>query len=169
MQVVKEGVSGERVCPSMTHRTRDLLAAARDSNIRFTHVFILGGINDLHGGKRARDVFRGLVRMYEAALAAGSRVVAMTLFGFRDDLVSLGNAEAERLELNRMLRAYVAKKSVTEKISLVDLAVHFEPLRAETCPPFWDDLIHLTVSGGCPTRHPCFCSLCRLFFAVLFH
>lgn len=141
--VITSGVCGE-VTADMVGRFRpDVLAQRPD------YVVILGGTNDLGWNKRPAEIFSHLRHMYELALGAGIRPVAVTVPSIRmaadpharewvQDLVR------RRQDLNRLILDYAARHAVAS----VDLfTATAEPDTWLLAPCYSNDGLHLTTEG----------------------
>ena len=75
-EVLNRGVNGERSDQIRARFARDVLGAAPVCAV------IIAGVNDIYQGRPAADVTRQLREMYDAAAAAGIRVVAGSIVPF---------------------------------------------------------------------------------------
>ena len=130
----------------------------RDMGIRFRHdvlphrpnyVVILGGTNDLGCHVAPPDIFNRLLHMYEQALAAGIRPVAVTVPSIRVEVNPadrhwLDDFVMQRQHLNRLIRDYCAKHAVA-CVDLFEATV--EPNTLLLAGPYSNDGLHLTTEG----------------------
>jgi len=141
--VVTSGVCGE-MTGDMTVRFRhDVLSHTPD------YVVILGGANDLGCHVVPPDILNHLVHMYEQALAAGIRPVAVTVPSIRMEVNPadrdwLDDFVMQRQHLNRLIRNYCAKQAVA-CVDLFEATV--EPKTGLLAGPYSNDGLHLTTEG----------------------
>jgi len=145
----EQGVSGERVVPTMVDRLRSLLK--KDTS--YDWIVILGGTNDLGSGLSAQRIFKeGLEPMYDLCLNHGQRkiklaamtVIENTYYSPKD------NEDKDRQALNTMIRDYVAKIKDQDRVCLVDLdkgISYHSASNNEERKLLWNDTIHLTPAG----------------------
>ncbi|CAF1005572.1 unnamed protein product [Rotaria sordida] len=149
VKIHQQGVSGERVVPSMVKRLHRLL----ENNVSYDWIIILGGTNDLGSSSSAEDIFKkGLEPMYEMCLnraQSKAKLVAMTVIENAHDSPTHAR-DKNRQELNRMIRDYVANANDQNRVYLVDLdkgiPYHSVDDNKER-EQIWDDTIHLTAAG----------------------
>ena len=77
-----EGVSGERVVPSMTSRLDGLLRGSQ----RYDWVLILGGTNDLGSGVPPDQLLPHLLQLHARARESGARTLALAIPQFALEL-----------------------------------------------------------------------------------
>ncbi|TAJ23096.1 MAG: hypothetical protein EPO64_12000 [Nitrospirae bacterium] len=156
-RVVISGICGELTGEMVLRFRRDVLAQAPAA------VVVLGGTNDLGWNAAPAEIMRNLLKMYEQALAAGIRLVAVTVPSVRAGgspadaspapTGSAIDAEtrrwldehiARRQELNKLIADYCARRQV----ACVDLfAATAEPETLRLAAPYSNDGLHLTTEG----------------------
>jgi len=148
------GVGGQRTNHMRWRFLEDVFgvgAARRAAKPAYTHVIVLGGINDLSAapttGVGLHDIQRNLTFMYQAARARGVKVVALTLppWGYAPgrDL---------RPEVTRLLNRWILSLPTA---GAVDFAVDIHPLLScgdadALCDRFRirpDDAVHWNEAG----------------------
>ncbi|CAF5007389.1 unnamed protein product [Rotaria sp. Silwood1] len=149
VKIHQQGVSGEKVLPSMVNRLHSLL----EKNVSYDWVIILGGTNDLGWGFSAENIFKkGLQPMYDMCLNHSQSKVKLAVMTVIENAVysPTDAKDHNRQELNRMIRDYVANANDQDRICLVDLdrgiPYHSVNDRKER-QRIWDDSIHLTAAG----------------------
>ena len=145
----QQGISGDQVVPRMRKRLDDLLRGGAS----YQWIVILGGTNDLNEGSSAEQIFaEGLEPMYEMCLndtQSQVKLVVMTVLENSYDLPD-DDDDQERHRLNGMIRAYVAKREMKDRIYLVDLdrSIPFHTIKDDNeRRQIWDDSTHLTPMG----------------------
>ncbi|UJR37370.1 hypothetical protein I4U23_030078 [Adineta vaga] len=148
--IKQQGISGERVVPTMVNRLRRLL----NTSAAYDWVIILGGTNDLaDSSKTAEKIFNnGLQPMYDMCLnntQTKTKLAVMTVI--ENAIFSPVDAnDAARQALNNMIRDYVTKSNEQDRIVLVDLdkGIPYHSLNSDKeRDEIWDDSIHLTPAG----------------------
>ena len=149
VQIYVQGVSGERVVPSMVERLRSLLEQVALCD----WIIIQGGTNDLGHGLPAEKIFKeGLQPMYEMCLnhtSAKTKLAIMTIIE-NTHYSPTDDGDKNRQALNSMIRDYVAEASDQNRISLVDLdkGISYHAIKDRSdSQKMWDDVIHLTPAG----------------------
>ena len=96
------GICGELAADMVCRFERDVLVR------RPAWTVVLGGTNDLGWERRPSEIMRHLTAMYELAVAAGVRPVAVTVPSIRgfDDHIP------RRLELNRLIAGYCVGRAL---------------------------------------------------------
>lgn len=133
-RVYNKGVLGERTDEMLARFDRDVLDLKPD------FVIVLGGTNDIGQGFPPDEVFRNLVRMYDAASKCGIVTIACSIPSISgcDSLIS------PRVALNEMIRAYCVEKG----LSFVDLfRATSDSKTGRLVNGFSSDGIHLSLSG----------------------
>lgn len=141
--VVISGVCGEVTHDMMLRFPHDVVSHTPD------YVVILGGTNDLGCHLAPPDIFNNLLHMYEQALAAGIRPVALTVPSIRmevnpADRYWLNEFVVQRQHLNQLIRHYCAKQAVA-CVDLFEATV--EPNTLLLAGPYSNDGLHLTTEG----------------------
>lgn len=156
-RVAVSGVCGEVTGEMVLRFRRDVLERAPLSAV------ILGGTNDLGWSAAPAEIMRNLLKMYELALAAGVRPVAVTVPSVRmgggpGETVPTPTRSAAEIEarrwldghvqrrqaLNELIGDYCAKKSVP----CVDLfTATAEPETLQLAAGYSNDGLHLTTEG----------------------
>ncbi len=144
------GVGGQRTGHMRWRASRDLFGRAGSNKPAYSHVVVLGGVNDLAAGSifdaGIESVQRNLKSIYLQARSRGIRVVAMTLSpwtglaGIRDQ-----RTIATR-HLNRWIMGQVDEGTVDHAIDIHELL----ECSGKLCPRyrrFADDLVHWSPSG----------------------
>ena len=144
--VAVSGVSGE-VTGEMVLRFRSDVLAHKPA-----YVVILGGTNDLGWNADPPAIMRNLLKMYEQALAAGVRLVAVTVPSLRAG-GDIGGGEAatwlaalikNRGLLNQLIVDYCLGKGVT----CVDFfTATQDPATGELAVEYSNDGLHLNTNG----------------------
>lgn len=138
-RVMVSGVCGELTGEMTMRFRRDVLDRMPAS------VVILGGTNDLGWNAAPAEIMRNLMKMYEGALAAGIKPVAVTVPSVRIE----GGPEFDayvrhRQDLNRLIADYCGRRHV----SCVDLfAATVEPETQFLAAMYSNDGLHLTTEG----------------------
>jgi len=141
--VMTSGVCGEVTSDMVARFRHDVLPRTPD------YVVILGGANDLGCHVAPPDIFSHLLHMYEQALAAGIRPVAVTVPSIRmevnpADRYWLDDFVMQRQHLNRLIRDYCTRHA----IACVDLfEATVEPNTLLLAGPYSNDGLHLTTEG----------------------
>lgn len=141
--VMISGVCGEVTSDMVVRFQHDVLPHTPD------YVVILGGANDLGCHVAPPEIFSHLLHMYEQALAAGIRPVAVTVPSIRmevnpADRYWLDDLVMQRQHLNRLIRDYCA----THTMACVDLfEATVEPNTVLLAGPYSNDGLHLTTEG----------------------
>lgn len=148
VEIIQQGVSGERVVPQMVNRLNNRLK--RDKP--YDWVIILGGTNDLGHGISAEEIFKeGLQPMYEACLNRTGRKIKLAAMTVIQNAFNAPTSEADqnRQLLNTMIRNYVTQSKDQDRICLVDLdqGIPYHSLRDEEKKQLWDDGLHLKPAG----------------------
>jgi lysophospholipase L1-like esterase len=149
--VNEQGVSGERVVPTMVRRLETLLS--KPDHPPYDWVIILGGTNDLGCAKSAEQIFNeGLKLMYEMVLRhtnGKSKLAVMTVI--ENGYYSPKEARDKRRQnLNEMIRNYVQNEKDQNRICLVDLdkGIQYHSIKdKDQRQRIWDDMIHLKPDG----------------------
>ena len=138
------GVCGELTAEMAARFHRDVIEEAPQ------YAVILGGTNDLGWNVPPAEIRGNLVAMYEAALEAGIRPVAVTVPSLRIEGQSTGledwvrDAVSRREELNRLIREYCDSNAMP----VVDLfAETAEPGTRYLAARYSNDGLHLTTEG----------------------
>jgi lysophospholipase L1-like esterase len=139
------GVCGELTSEMTARFHRDVIEEGPD------YAVILGGTNDLGWNVPPNEIRGNLVAMYEAALNAGIRPVAVTVPSLRVEGASDGFAEdwvrdavSRRDTLNRMIQEFCGSKGVP----VVDLfGETAEPGTRYLDARYSNDGMHLTTEG----------------------
>jgi lysophospholipase L1-like esterase len=144
----QQGISGDRVVPSMVKRLENLLKKST-----YDWIIILGGTNDLGWGKSADQIFNeGLKLMYDMVLQRTNnktKLVAMTVIE-RGFYSPQDVHDQQRQNLNKMISNYVENFPDQTRICLVDLdkLIPFHSIQdINQRNSIWDDMIHLTPAG----------------------
>jgi lysophospholipase L1-like esterase len=141
--VMTSGVCGEVTGEMVLRFRHDALARKPD------YVVILGGTNDLGWQTDPVEILKNLVTMYDQALAAGTKPVAVTVPSIRmaADAAAqqwLNDMVTQRQSLNRLIVDYCARKAVT----CLDLfSATAEPGTLLLAGPYSNDGLHLTTAG----------------------
>ena len=143
--VTISGVCGELTAEMAARFHRDVIGEGPD------YAVILGGTNDLGWNVPPAEICGNLVAMYEAALKAGIRPVAVTVPSLRVEGASVGFAEdwvrdavSRRDVLNRMIQEFCAAKGVP----VIDLfGETAEPGTRCLAARYSNDGLHLTTEG----------------------
>ena len=137
--VVVSGVCGELTGEMAMRFRRDVLDRAPAS------VVILGGTNDLGWNAAPAEIMRNLMKMYEWALAAGIKPVAVTVPSIRmGEGPALDAHIRGRQNLNRLITDYCVRRLV----ACVDLfAATAEPETQVLAAAYSNDGLHLTTEG----------------------
>ncbi|MBM4124286.1 MAG: hypothetical protein FJ246_04935 [Nitrospira sp.] len=150
-RVAVSGICGELTGEMVLRFRRDVLAHAPAA------VVVLGGTNDLGWNAAPAEIMRNLLKLYEQALAAGIRPVAVTVppirgeRGFIDDGPAgleaphrVGESIGQRQALNRLIADYCLRR----RVACVDLfAATSEPEAQCLAAPYSNDGVHLTTEG----------------------
>lgn len=149
-RIVVSGVCGELTGEMAMRFRQDVLERTPLS------VVILGGTNDLGWNAAPAEIMRNLLKMYELALAANIRPVAVTVPSIRGEEDIVGSvAESEgrrwfdehiqrRQALNKLLSDYCEKKGVP----CIDLfTATAEPETLRLAAAYSNDGLHLTTEG----------------------
>lgn len=143
-QIMISGLCGELTGEMVTRFRRDVLAHHP------AYVVILGGTNDLGWNVQPAEIMQNLVTMYEQALAAHIRPVAVTVPSIRMDVFSgesrqwLNEHILRRKNINRLITDYCRRK----KLACVDLfTATAEPATCWLAEPYSNDGLHLTTEG----------------------
>lgn len=133
-QVRVSGICGELTDEMSRRFERDVV------NCRPAWVVILGGTNDLGWDHAPDEIMPRLVAMYERAVGAGIRPVAVTVPSIR----GFDGYIPRRLELNRLLTEHCAAQA----LPCVDLfAATAEPETKRLAERYCNDGLHLTSAG----------------------
>lgn len=142
-RVAISGVCGELTGDMVKRFRRDVLAHAPAS------VVILGGANDLGWNVEPADIVRNLLHMYEQAMGAGIRPVAVTVPSIRAEEADearwwLERHVQQRLVLNRLMADSCRARGMT----CLDLfAATAEPGTLQLAERYSNDGLHLTTEG----------------------
>lgn len=143
-----EGISGEKVVPSMVDRLEKILR--QTNGYAYDFVIILGGTNDLGWNRSAETIFNhGLKLMYDQVLQTKSRLVVMTVIENRVNSPEHPDDQRRQM-LNHFIRQYAENHPEKNRIYLADLDREISFHRAPNCQQallLWDDYIHLTPAG----------------------
>jgi lysophospholipase L1-like esterase len=113
-------------------------------------VVILGGTNDLGWNAAPADTMRNLLKMYEQALGADVRPVAVTVpsirleMGMDESQSFLADHLAQRRSLNTMISDYCERKGIP-CVDLFSATAEEETLLLAAC--YSNDGLHLTTEG----------------------
>ncbi len=145
-QVLVSGICGEVTGEMVLRFRRDVL------DRRPAFVVLLGGTNDLGWHAAPADIMRNLLNMYEQALGAGIRPIAVTVPSIRMGTVHAGGPDFEWLHqhvvrrqgLNALIVDYCARRDVP----CVDLfSATIEPETMQLAATYSNDGLHLTTDG----------------------
>jgi lysophospholipase L1-like esterase len=140
-QVVVSGVCGELTGEMVLRFRRDVI------DRRPAFVVVLGGTNDLGWNAGPPEIMRNLIKMYEQALAAGIRPVAITVPSLRMDQGDPGWLQqhiARRRSLNALIGEYCGRRQVP----CIDLfTATCEPDTLRLAAPYSNDGLHLSTEG----------------------
>ncbi|MDA2911028.1 GDSL-type esterase/lipase family protein [Nitrospiraceae bacterium AH_259_D15_M11_P09] len=140
------GVCGELTAEMLLRFRQDVLQRGP------TYVVVLGGTNDLGWNAHPSAIMRNLLKMYELALAASVRPVAVTVPSIRGDAdVRVGEGTAwleghitNRRILNHLIMDYCKRKAV----ACVDLfEATQEPKSGSLAEQYSNDGLHLSSNG----------------------
>ncbi|MBI3604044.1 MAG: hypothetical protein HY205_06305 [Nitrospirae bacterium] len=153
-RVAISGVCGELTGEMVLRFRRDVLAHAPAA------VVVLGGTNDLGWNAAPAEIMRNLLKMYERALAAGIRPVAVTVpsIRHREDVSPAPTGSAIDAEVRRWLDEHIARRQELNEliidycarrpVACVDLfAATAEPETLRLAEPYSNDGLHLTTEG----------------------
>lgn len=149
VKIDEQGVSGERVVPTMVNRLRNLLK----SDAFYDWIIILGGTNDLGSGVSAEKIFQeGLKPMYDMCLNYTQKKIKLATMTVIEAAFASPTHKIykDRQELNAMIRDYVAKINDQDQVCLVDLdkGIPYHSIsNDEERQRIWDDGLHLTPAG----------------------
>ena len=148
VQIDTQGVSGEKVVPSMVQRLAKILQQTGPDY--YDCIIILGGTNDLGWGQTAEPIYNeGLKLLYDQVLRTKARLVVMTVIENRVNRPD-NEQDEPRQHLNQLIRQYATTHPEKNRIYLVDIA---QEIRFHNIPDpqeglkLWDDYIHFTPAG----------------------
>jgi lysophospholipase L1-like esterase len=140
------GICGELTGEMVLRFRQDVLAH------KPAYVVILGGTNDLGWNAHPQEIMRNLVKLYEQALAGGTKPVLVTVPSIRvedaggspDAREWISNHLSRRHQLNGLIADYASRKG----LPLVDLfTATADPSTQQLAAPYSNDGLHLTTAG----------------------
>jgi len=134
IKIENNGVTGEQTT-SIQRRLQKAI-----TNKEFSWVVLLGGANDL-GRRTADEIYNTLIAMHDEARQANAKVAFLTIPESKRRPTC---DEADRLEVNRRLRAFAATNK--DNTILIDVAAAL-PQDAAHARLWSDDTVHLTSEG----------------------
>ena len=144
--VVVSGVCGELTGEMVARFSRDVIAR------KPVGVVILGGTNDLGRQTSPDEILRNLRTMYDMALAAKIRPIAVTVPSIRvQGEVGTGEGRAwleEHVHRRRALNGMIQRACLEKQLSCMDLfAATEEQHSGLLAQPYSNDGLHLTTEG----------------------
>lgn len=144
-RVAVSGICGELTSEMVMRFRRDVLQHHP------AYVVVLGGTNDLGWNALPADIMRNLLKMYELALAAGIRPVAVTVPSLRltaQEGMDGRALETEHIERRRVLNRLITDYCTSRGVPWIDLfTATQEPGTMRLAAGYSNDGLHLTTDG----------------------
>ncbi|KAK1636653.1 GDSL-like Lipase/Acylhydrolase [Colletotrichum phormii] len=111
------------------------------SQTQYDWVVILGGTNDLAYDVPPDRIFDSLRRVYDSAIAKGSKVLALTV---PECSAKNEKLDARRRQLNNII---ISHQSPNYHAFDLNPRIPYHALTERECKRYWDDGLHLTPAG----------------------